>query len=287
VVPSEAVGNAVSTARGPETLESNGWVSVPSGPFLMGRDATLPNGAPTSSAPAHVVHVEAFTIAIAPVSVREFERFITATGHVTTAERVGSSWTWQGDPTVREPGQDDLWIDTPGASWSHPRGPGSDVNSKADHPVTHVSRADCLAYCEWAGCRLPTEAEWEKAARGEDGRTYTWGETPPDPSMCNYSMHVGDTTPIGSYPKSVGPYGLQDAAGNVWEWASNSWHRYPYGQNEPRVITTRRGRFELGVFRGGSFFNDFTDSGLWAYGRVYGLPEYTAYDIGFRVCQVA
>src|SRR5262245_51125057 len=142
---SNRVGNDTGTSGGKGVAmapaEANGWVTIPGGPFLMGCDATLPNGTPTSSAPAHVVHVDPFTIAVAPVSVREFERFVAATGHVTTAERVGSSWTWQGDPTVPEPGQDHLWFDTKGACWTRPRGPGSDVDDKADHPVTHVSQA--------------------------------------------------------------------------------------------------------------------------------------------------
>ena len=250
----------------------------------MGTDTTLPDGTPRFESPAHIVHVDTFEICIAPVSVREFARFVVATAYVTTAERTGSSWVWQGDPRVRESGQDHLWFDLAGASWAHPRGPDSDVSSKADHAVTHVSYADCLAYCEWTGCRLPTEAEWEKAARGTDGRPYTWGETPPHPSICNYSMNAGDTTPIGSYPDSQSPFGLHDAAGNVWEWTSSPWARYPFGQNEAQKIATRFGTLELGVLRGGSFFNDFDDEGIFVYQRLYTLPHYTSYDVGFRVC---
>lgn len=284
---SETGAHAAVPEGGPSRAQdSSSWVTIPGGPFTMGDDAFRPERSPgtVSPAPAHTVHVDAFRMGIAPVSVREFARFVEATGYVTTAERVGSSWVWQGDPSVREPGQDHLWFQVPGASWAHPLGPGSDVSSKADHPVTHVSRADCLAYCEWAGCRLPNEAEWEKAARGTDGRTYTWGESPPRPSICNYNMNVGDTTAIGSYPESVGPFGLHDAAGNVWEWAANPWHLYPYGENEARTITTGLGTFELGVIRGGSFFNDFDDNGLLVYVRVYSPGDYTAYDVGFRVC---
>lgn len=251
----------------------------------MGANTTEPDGRSRPESPAHSVYVNAFEISVTPVSVGEFTRFVEATGYLTVAEQVGSSWVWRGDPRVRERGQDHLWFQIEGASWAHPLGKDSDVSSKADHPVTHVSRDDCLAYCEWAGCRLPTEAEWEKSARGTDERMYTWGNDPPDSSMCNYNMNVGDTTAIGSYPKSVSPFGLQDAAGNVWEWMSTPWHAYPFGQNEPRTITTRNGTVELGVIRGGSFFNDFDDAGPLVYERVYGLPDYTSYDVGFRVCK--
>jgi sulfatase modifying factor 1 len=250
----------------------------------MGANTLEPDGRPGPASPAHTAHVDSFRMAIRPVSVSEFREFVEATGYITTAERNGTSWVWRGDPRVREAGQDHLWFEVPEASWAHPRGPESDASAKADHPVTHVSFADCLAYCDWAGCRLPDEAEWEKAARGTDGRSYTWGNSPPHPSICNYNMHVGDTTPIGAYPESAGPFGLQDAAGNVWEWVSSPWHQYPFGENEPRRITTRRGTFELGVVRGGSFFNDFTDAGLLVYERVYALRDYSCYDLGFRVC---
>ena len=262
------------------------WVEIPGGPFTMGTDASSPDGKRNPASPAHVVHVDTFRMAVAPVSVGEFARFVEETGYVTTAERARASWVWTGDPGVKEPGQDHLWIELAGASWAHPRGPDSDVSVKADHPVTHVSYPDCLAYCEWAGCRLPTEAEWEKAARGTDGRNYTWGDGPPDPSICNYNMHVGDTTPIGVYPASTGPFGLHDAAGNVWEWTSSPWCPYPFGRHEGSTITTKRGTFELGVMRGGSFFNDFWDGCLLVHARVYALRDYTSYDVGFRVCAI-
>lgn len=267
------------------THDSRAWVVIPGGPFTMGADTFEPDGRPRPESPAHTVHVDAFLMSVRPVSISEFAEFVEATSYITAAERSGSSWLWKGDPRVRERGQDHLWFEIPGTSWAHPHGPNSDVSAKADHPVTHVSHEDCLAYCEWAGCRLPTEAEWEKAARGTDGRMYTWGNSPPNPSLCNYNMHIGDTTVIGSYPASVSPYGLHDAAGNVWEWTSTAWHRYPYGTTEPRTIRTRQGTFELGVIRGGSFFNDFDDAGPLVYERVYGLRDYTSYDVGVRVCK--
>ncbi|WP_051366070.1 formylglycine-generating enzyme family protein [Hamadaea tsunoensis] len=280
----------MSTSARSETQTHSGgpagdWVTVPGGPFTMGADRTRPDGRPRSCSPAHTVDVDTFRIGRRPVSVADFARFVEATSYVTVAEKNGQSYVWTGrEKEDLFPGNDALWIQTPGASWRTPRGPGSDVTGKEDHPVTHVSLADCDAYCAWSGTRLCTEAEWEKAARGTDGRTYPWGEEPPTPEHCNYAMNVGDTTPIGAYPAARSPYGLEDITGNVWEWTSTNWHRYPYSEDKSRAIITHGGRVELISIRGGSFFNDCSAMGLSVYSRLYSLPLYTGYDIGFRVC---
>ncbi len=106
--------------------------------------------------------------------------------------------------------------------------------AKSDHPVTQVSWDDAVAYCEWLSrttgrsYRLPTRAEWEKAARGSDGRSYPWGNWPPNNQLCNFDHNVDDTTPVGRYPNGVSPYGCWDMAGNVWEWTgdkdSDGWY---------------------------------------------------------------
>ena len=96
---------------------------------------------------------------------------------------------------------------------------------KADHPVVNVSWEDANAFCAWAGCQLPTEQEWEKAARGTDGRTYSWGEQETQPNMANFDKNIGDTTPVGSYPAGASPYGVLDMTGNVWEWTASK-HEY-------------------------------------------------------------
>lgn len=260
------------------------WVTIPGGPFTMGADEQRRDGRPKSWAPAHTVHVETFRIARRPVAVADFARFVDATGYTTTAERAGQSWVWIGkEPEDMWPGNDELWIEMEGAHWRAPHGPGSGVDGKDDHPVTHVSYADCLAYCRWSGTRLPTEAEWEKAGRGTDGRRYAWGDDKPTPEKCNFGMHVGDTTPIGQYPEAAGPHGLDDIVGNVWEWTATAWHRYPYSEEKARAIITREGRFELIAMRGGSFFNDCGPLGLEVTCRLYSLPQYTGYDVGFRV----
>lgn len=280
-------------ARGSEQqtvspAEAHDWITIPGGPFTMGADGVRPDGRPRSSAPAHTVHVETFRIARRPVLVRDFARFVDATSYRTTAERVGKSYVWIGGRTPEElfPGNDELWIETAGAMWRTPRGPGSDVAGKQDHPVTHVSLEDCFAYCEWSGTRMPTEAEWEKAARGTDERKFAWGAEPPTPQRCNFGMNVGDTTPVGQYPDAGGPNGLEDVSGNVWEWTATKWHRYPYSEEKSRAIITRGGRVELISMRGGSFFNDCSPMGLSITSRLYSLPGYTGYDVGFRVCAI-
>ncbi len=105
------------------------------------------------------------------------------------------------------------------------RGPQSDVRAKQDHPVTCVSWHDAVAFCTWAGVRLPTEAEWEKAASWAEGRKllYPWGNREPNIGVCNFKMTVGDTTPVDRYPDGKSPFGVLDMAGNVWEWTSSLW----------------------------------------------------------------
>lgn len=261
------------------------WVTVPGAQFVMGSDEVREDGKPTASGPAHQVEVETFRIARHLVTVKDFARFVDETGYVTTAEKAGKSWVWIGGEDTTTPDQDHLWKEIDGADWRAPRGPRSTVDGKDDHPVTHVSYVDCMAYCEWSGTRLPNEAEWELAARGTDGRTYAWGEEEPTATLCNNTMHVGDTTPVGAYPGAAGPYGVEDIAGNVWEVMSNGYHRYPFDESKPpRVITTKVGSIRLGVIRGGSFYNNCHPHGCKAWVRIYNLPEYSCYDMGFRVC---
>ncbi|MFF7307741.1 SUMF1/EgtB/PvdO family nonheme iron enzyme [Streptomyces sp. NPDC008137] len=272
-------------AMSAESYPADYWVTIPGGPFIMGTNELRDDGKPRSAAPEHQVDLAEFRIAKSPVTVREFRQFVEATGYVTTAERSGKSWVWIGDPAVIVPDQDYLWKEIDGASWRTPRGADSTLEGKDDHPVTHVSYFDCVAYCDWSGTRLPNEAEWEKVARGTDGRLYPWGDEEPTGEHCNHSMGVGDTTPVGAFPKAAGPYGVDDIVGNVWEVMSNGFHRYPFDESKPRrVIKTRAGTIELGAIRGGSFYNNCDPRGCLAWVRIYNLPDYSCYDMGFRVC---
>ena len=255
------------------------WVTIPAGSFLMGSDKRVDKQASDNEAPQHSVYLPSYRIARVPVTVAQFATFMAANpGYHTTAEAEGSAWNWTGSE----------WKAIKGADWAHPRGPKSDVRDKQDHPVTCVSWHDALAFCRWAGVRLPTEVEWEKAARGTDGRIWPWGNREPNSGVCNFNMPVGDTTSVGRYPDGKSPYGLLDVAGNVWEWTSSLWGKdfpnpdygYPYNpsdgrENQGAPNTVRR------VLRGGSFWGGAQRvrcaCRLWSY------PDDRRVNFGFRV----
>ena len=218
---------------------------VPGGRFRMGAD----NGYP-EEAPAHDVWVDDFWIDRHAVTNADFAAFVAATGHVTIAEIVPRAEDYPGArPDMLFAGSlvfqktrgpvdtrdwSQWWQLRPGADWRHPYGPGSGIDALGDHPVVHVAHADALAYARWAGKQLPSEAEFEFAARGGlDGATYAWGDVfrPGGKHMANtwqgkfpYRNACEDgwdaTAPVGSYPANG--YGLCDMIGNVWEW-SDDW----------------------------------------------------------------
>lgn len=222
-----------------------GMIALPAGEFVMGSDTEYPE-----ERPAHRQTVASFLIDEHPVTNAEFRRFVKAIDWVTTAERAPIPADFpDADPADLVPGSlvfvptsgrvslDDWqqwWRWVPGADWRHPRGPGTTLHGLDRHPVVHVSYEDAAAYADWAGKALPTEIEWEYAARG--GRpptTYAWGEemTPRGRMMAN--TWIGEfpwrnddarhplTSPVGSYPP--GGWGLVDMIGNVWEWTSTPW----------------------------------------------------------------
>jgi formylglycine-generating enzyme required for sulfatase activity len=240
----ERLGNGVPAI----VIDENDRMTwVPSSTFLMGSNTHY-----REEAPAHRVSVDAFWIDTWPVTNREFDRFVESTGYVTVAERPLDPADFPGAPAENlvpgslvftgTPGPVDLrhlsqwWTWTPGASWRDPEGRGGSLEGRKDHPVVHVAYEDAVAYAEWAGKEVPTEAEWELAARGGlEAATYTWGAEP-EPAgehLANYwhgdfpwraETGYGATTPTGSFPPNG--YGLFDMAGNVWEWTSD-W----YGQH--------------------------------------------------------
>ena len=219
---------------------------MPGGRFRMGSVDFYPE-----EAPVHEREVPGLWVAESPVTVAEFAAFVAATGHVTTAERPPDPALYPDvAPEDRVPASivftppdhpvplDDparWWSWVPGATWRSPEGPGSDVAGREDHPVTQVSHEDATAYAVWAGLALPTEVEWEHAARGGlDGATYAWGDEPfPGGRFQANTWHgefpwqntVADgyarTSPVGSFPANG--YGLYDATGNVWEWTDSDW----------------------------------------------------------------
>ena len=267
------------------------WVTIPAGKFLMGSDKQKDSLAYDDELPQHEVNLPAYRMARSPVTVAQFGQFVKETNYKTTAEQKGSAWNWQKGKEKWE------WVEIKGAYWAQPRGPTSDVKEKANHPVTCVSWEDANAFCRWATevlraagqsieIRLPSEAEWEKAARGTDGRIYPWGNEAPDKTRCNFNMDVGDTTPVGNYPTGKSLYGVLDMAGNVLEWTSSLWGQnwekpdfgYPYDPQDGREDQAAGGRR---VVRGGSFV--FSQDGVRCACRFRSDPDLRLYDVGFRV----
>lgn len=257
-------------------------VEIPAGEFLMGSDKSKDKDAYDDELPQHKLYLPAFRIARTPVTVAQFEQFVKAEKYKTTAEVKGSAWNW-----AEKEGQWQ-WLEIKGAFWAQPRGPQSNVLQKANHPVTCVSWHDAQAFCTWAGVRLPSEAEWERAARGTDGWIYPWGHPAPDQSRCNFNLNVGDTTPVGNYPKGASPEGLLDMAGNVREWTISLWGNdvnkpdfgYPYKVGDGRE-NLAAGDDVIRVVRGGSFVNDHRVVRC-AYRDGNG-PEARNFNLGFRV----
>ena len=221
-------------------------VSLDGGVFTMGSDRHYPE-----EAPARRVEVSPFRIDAGPVRNREFAAFVEATGYMTLAETPPNPADYPGmDPALAVPAslvfvptlgpvslENPLawWQLMPGANWRHPSGPQSDLSGLDDHPVVHIAHADAAAYADWARKSLPTEAEWEFAARaGIDGADYAWGDElePAGVPQANYwrgdfpwrrpgnpAAHL--TSTVGSYPDNR--YGISDLIGNVWEWTSDWW----------------------------------------------------------------
>jgi formylglycine-generating enzyme required for sulfatase activity len=231
------------TAGGPAAPpEHMRW--VPGGTFRMGSERFYPE-----EGPVHRVAVDGFWMDDHPVTVAEFRRFVKATGYVTVAERPLDPAEYpEADPALLVPGSlvfrrtagpvdtrdwSQWWAYVPGARWDRPEGPGSDTYTRARHPVVHVAYEDAEAYARWAGKALPTEAEWEYAARGGlDGATFAWGdEFMPGGRVMANTWHgefpwqrlaidgFDGTSPVGSFAPNG--YGLLDMTGNVWEWTAD------------------------------------------------------------------
>jgi formylglycine-generating enzyme required for sulfatase activity len=269
----EELKTSVPASGEPRLFDGREMVYVPAGSFWMGSDEGEEKGY-GDERPRHEVFVPGFWIDRTPVTNEEYQRFVEATGHQTTAEAEGRGHVWTGSD----------WKKVRRADWRHPTGRRSNIKDKADHPVVLVSWHDVVAYCQWrseatgAPIRLPTEAEWEKAARGIDGWRYPWGDEF-DASKCNSAEDgTGDTMPVGYYsPEGDSPYGLVDMAGNVWEWTCSLYKPYPYraqdGREDPRADGAR-------VVRGGSW--DYGRRNVRTASRNRYVPSFAHNLVGFR-----
>ncbi len=228
-------------------MSDTGFVALPGGAFTMGSDRHYPE-----EAPSREVTVAGFEIGATAVTNAQYAAFVDATGYVTVAERPPDPADLPGaDPADLVPGSlvfratdgpVDLrdwrrwWAWVPGAWWRRPRGPESDLSDRADHPVVQVAHEDAVAYATWTGARLPTEAEWEYAARGGlEGATYAWGEEANDggrhantwqgrfPYRNDGAAGWRGTASVGSFAPNG--FGLHEMTGNTWEWTSTAWTR--------------------------------------------------------------
>ena len=317
-----AIAESPAPATQPTTQSAGApaeMVWIPAGAFSMGSDdPRFPD-----AQPVHPVWVDGFWMDRTEVTNAEFAKFVAATKYVTVAERPLKAEDFPGVPAEQlVPGSIvftppdgpvplnnmmQWWRYENGASWRHPEGPGTDLKGRENYPVVQIAFEDAQAYAKWAGKRLPTEAEWERAARGGvDGKPYTWGDefTPGGKYMANtFEGHFPnkDTAadgfagiaPAASFPPNA--YGLYDMAGNVWEWCSD-WYRpvafaadakalavNPQGPAEAQAFDPQEPGVRKRVQKGGSFL--CTDQYCTRYmpgGRGKGEPSSGANHIGFR-----
>jgi toxoflavin biosynthesis protein ToxD len=225
-------------------------VRVPAGEFLMGSHLAVDREAAKGELPQHRVTLAEFYIGKFPVTHAQYAAFVQSAG-----VEAPSDWDREGM-----------------------------AQGRSDHPAVRVSWRDARAFCAWLGratgrrFRLPTEAEWEKAARGPNGRTYPWGDRWPEAELCNYEMLVGHTTPVGAYPGNASPYGALDLAGNVGEWTSSLYRPYPYRADDGREDPTAEG---VRVVRGGAY--DLTRWNARCACRLRYAPDRRGRHDGFRV----
>lgn len=292
----------VDSARGIEAsvIDKSGMVYIPGGSFLMGTNDR--EGFPADGeGPIHDVAIAGFYMDACAVTNEEFAGFVTATGYVTEAERFGWSYVFHSfvSPDTasrnnRTPPGTPWWLVVEGADWRHPEGPDTGFEDRRDHPVIHVSWNDAMAYCAWAGKCLPSEAEWEYAARGGlIQKRYPWGDElkPGGEHRCNIWQgkfpvkdHASDgysgTAPVRSYLPNG--YGLYNMAGNAWEWCADWFSPSYYTSKETDNPLGPRDGSER-VMRGGSYLCHKSYCNRYRVAaRSKNTPDSSTGNIGFR-----
>jgi formylglycine-generating enzyme required for sulfatase activity len=283
---------------------ARGMVLVPAGPFTMGGDD--PDAFPADGeGPVREVTLSAYRIDPKAVTNAQFAAFVKATGYVTDAERFGWSYVFyafvRGEAVRRvldaHVPEAPWWLAVEGASWRAPEGPGSDVSRRANHPVVHVSWNDAVAYATWAGKRLPTEAEWEKAARGGlERKRFPWGDEfmPRGQHRCNtwqgtFPRHnTGADGYLGTAPVTAyrpNGYGLYNTSGNVWEWCADwfsaDWHATASEATRRDPVGPDHGVGR--VMRGGSYLcHESYCNRYRVSARTMSTPDSTTGHVGFR-----
>ena len=231
-------------------------VLVSAGPFEMGSEADVDR-----ASPIHTVTLDDYYFDQYEVTNAQYAAFLNEQGNQSEGDE-----PWHRVSLNRER------IHERGGSWQIESGYGN-------YPVMVVSWYGAQSYCAWRGDRLPTEAEWEKAARGDDGREYPWGNESPSESLLNSDFTEGDIVPVGSYPDGASPYGVYDMAGNVWEWVAD-WHDADFYGNSPDANPSGPSLGELKVLRGGAWPS--VSSNVRSAYRSGGRPLYAVNEIGFR-----
>lgn len=303
-----------------------GMVLIPGGTFEMGGRSA---NAYTDEFPVHRVRIDPFRMDVTEVTNARFQEFVNATNYITVAElpvdwnelkkqlpfgtpkppdsvlQAGSLVFAPTSQPVNLSEYSQWWKWTIGANWKHPEGPESNIDDRMDHPVVHIAHEDALAYANWAGKRLPTEAEWEWAALGGKNNIYPWGNESPEKSFDKANFWQGifpyrnreldgyyATAPVKTYPPNG--YGLYDMAGNVWEWCQDKYHAHSYQNDaESGIVQNPAGPLksydprepftDMYVIRGGSFLcNDSYCSGYRSARRMSASRDSGFNHTGFR-----
>jgi len=294
-----AAGSAPRPADRGSELVGGDLVELPGGTFTMGTDGSY--GYPADGeGPAHQVVLAPFAISRYAVSNEQFAAFVSATGFRSEAEAFGWSFVFAGFlpddfPPTRGVADAPWWRQVEGARWAQPEGPESSWEDRPDHPVTHISWNDAQAFCAWSGTRLPSEAEWEYAARGgRAGDRFPWGDTLEPAGEHRMNVFQGSfpadntcadgyagTAPVDSFPPNG--FGLHNVTGNVWEWTAD-WFDPGYYQRSPPEDPSGADHGTLRVMRGGSYLCHASYCNRYRVdSRSGNSPDASTGNLGFRV----